>query len=140
MKSLFVLPDLRFAHCKRVLGWILAIYWGLLFISTHVPVPSGVPMGGGFDKVLHFVAYAALAFLLVLWRGPHRWVCCAMVIAAYSIADELLQIPVGRSCEFGDLVADWLGGAFGGLLAWVASRKLSTGSPVESTVSEKHSD
>ena len=121
-----MLPDLKSTGCKRVLGWMLALYWCLLFISTHAPVPSGIPLQSGMDKVLHFGAYAGLAFLLVLWRGPSRWVGCAVILLLYSIADELLQIPVGRSCELGDLIADWCGATFGGLVAWGVFKRLTT--------------
>ena len=34
-------------------------------------------------------------------------------IVGYSIFDEVTQIPVGRTCDFFDAVADWIGGVFG---------------------------
>ena len=82
-------------------------------------------MENGMDKVLHFLAYGGLALLLGIWRGPERWMSSFAIIAVYAVVDELLQIPVGRSCEVADGVADWLGATAGGLLAWAVSRRFA---------------
>ena len=42
------------------------------------------------------------------------------MIVGYSIFDEVSQIPVGRTCDFWDAVADWAGGLIGlGIFAFV---------------------
>ncbi len=106
---------------KRPLGWLLAIYWTALFLGTHVPVPSGV-LKQGSDKVIHFLAYAGLAFLLSLWRGPAKWRTSLVILAVFAVVDEVLQIPVGRTCDLHDMIADWLGSAFGAAAAWLVVR------------------
>ncbi|MCA9098798.1 MAG: VanZ family protein [Planctomycetaceae bacterium] len=100
-------------HRKSV-RLLLVLYWGLMFLGTHLPrVP--VPLEEVSDKTLHFLAYFGLYFLLVfdrLSRNAFSWgragglvVLCAL----YGIADELLQIPVGRSADVLDWYADMRG-------------------------------
>jgi len=36
-----------------------------------------------------------------------------LVLATYGAVDELLQIPVGRTCDIADWVFDLLGGSLG---------------------------
>ena len=112
-----MLPHPNQPGIRRLVGWLLVIYWTALFIGTHMPVPSGV-LRGGSDKVIHLLAYAGLACLLGLWRGPEKWRSSLAVVCLFAVIDELLQIPVGRSCELADAVADWLGAAIGSSAAW----------------------
>lgn len=68
---------------------------------------------------MHGAAFAGLALLLT-WTtygrfrtfGHHLGFVLG-IIGLYGALDELLQIPVGRSCEFGDWVADVLGASLG---------------------------
>ena len=89
-----------------------------------MPVPAGA-LPSGSDKVIHFLAYLGLACLLGLFRGPEKWVSSFVIIAIFAVADELLQIPVGRSCDVADGLADWLGAAVGTALAAGLYRRLS---------------
>jgi len=104
----------------------------LLLVGTHLPPGSVLlpPEKHGFDKVLHFTAYAILAGLLattwqlssgILTARHLRWVWCAVVI--FAALDEITQIPVHRDCSIWDWSADALG-AVVGLLAfvWLRSR------------------
>ena len=77
-----------------------------------MPVPARA-LPGGSDKLIHFVAYLGLACLLGLLRGPQKWLSSFAVLAVCAVIDELLQIPVGRSCDVADGLADWLGAAAG---------------------------
>ena len=56
-----------------LLSIALVLYWLIVFLGTHVPIPPGViPWGdgdGGGDKVLHFVGYGILASLLMGLRA-----------------------------------------------------------------------
>ncbi|MBI3866143.1 MAG: VanZ family protein [Planctomycetia bacterium] len=99
---------------------LLSAYWLALFTATHIPyVPRELDLPGG-DKSQHLVAYAGLAFLLALrqWYGSsptwkRAWTVLG-IVAVYGIVDELTQIPVGRTAEVLDWLAD-VAGAVGGL-------------------------
>ncbi len=102
----------------RLATILLFGYWCLLFIATHIPIGPTLHTHHA-DKVLHFTAYAGLAFLLA-WALPtvprHRMInvlLAAFLAMAYGIADECLQIPVGRTADFYDWLADSFGAIFG---------------------------
>lgn len=109
---------------RRLRPWALAalvLFWGAMFVGTHTPMPDTVDFSHGTDKILHFGAYAGLAFLLGFWRVVTRTVTFRDYAAVfgitfvYSIADELLQaIPVlHRTADIWDAVADWCGSVVG---------------------------
>ncbi len=98
---------------------VLAFYWTLLIIATHWPTTVAALDEGSRDKVVHFLAYAILAWLLA-WKwsptaalGWRSAVGLWLLLAVVAALDELLQIPVGRSCEFYDWVADVAGASLG---------------------------
>lgn len=103
------------ARLRRPLLVALAIYWCSMFIGTHIPNPEALIPKDVSDKSLHFWAYGGLAVLLAgytMTAGPlslrafgKLW----LIIAAYGVADELLQIPVGRHADTYDWLADMLG-------------------------------
>ena len=110
----------------RVVTLVLAAYWLLLFIGTHIP-RGQMPAIHHSDKTLHFLAYAGLAFLLA-WafpkeaKRPLAHVIGAWIVATfYGAADEITQLAVGRSADFWDWVADTLG-AMAGLVFYVGLR------------------
>ncbi len=96
----------------------LGVYWISLFIGTHVP--HGVRgIGRVNDKLLHFGAYAGLAFLLAAaltsLRVKHGALLLPIVIAAlYGCFDELSQLAVqGRHADIADWAADVFGAGVG---------------------------
>ena len=96
----------------------LLSFWLLAFIATHLPkVPQS--MGRVSDKTLHSVSFMILGGLLSwVWHGRMRGVVrhgvlVLVIIAIYGAIDELLQIPVGRHCDFQDWIADMQGGIVG---------------------------
>jgi VanZ family protein len=109
---------------RRAILILLAVYWAILFTVTHIPVNRLPGPGGVNDKLAHFGGYFILAALLYLafWicrpgmRGA--WWMVILVGMVYGAADELLQIPVGRTCEFADWVADVAGTITA--VAWLA--------------------
>jgi VanZ family protein len=115
------LDSSRWWQAPRVWLAALVVYWTILFVATHWPHwPNDMPMlaGGYVDKILHFAAFGLLALLMVWVVQLHGirlttrtlfvlWI----VIAVYGMADELLQLPVGRSCHFYDWLADVVGAA-----------------------------
>ena len=114
----------------RAFGILLACYWGMLFLGTHLPLPRLGELPKHSDKGMHFIAYAGLSFLLLLWISTIRklefrhFVIVFAVTALYAAADELLQIPVNnRTCDVYDALADCLGSVLG-LLSAVVVRKV----------------
>lgn len=110
----------------------LSLYWLAIFIGTHLP--GGVsPRLYLNDKVIHFGAYAGLAFLLS-WAIPTRKdrmllqvLIVLTAVISYGCFDEISQkfVP-GRNCSFGDLLADMLGGVFGVAFYLVCRRLLTS--------------
>ena len=99
---------------------VTAFYWASLAVATHWPPPKPPSDGGIADKVLHFLAYAILAWLLCwAWRprkatATWRWaIPIALLLAVYGAIDERTQLLVGRSCELFDWLADLAGIAAG---------------------------
>jgi len=96
----------------------LLIYWPLIFVLAHVPVPQLVREAGVSDKIIHFIAYLSLVFLLwfaispdrkVSWRRAAVW-WVLLVTVWYGVVDEVLQSFVaGRSCDVRDFFADLAG-------------------------------
>jgi len=112
---------------------ILTAYWLALFVSTHLPSKfPGLP-GDRVDKLVHAAAFAVLAWLLATaWQssageltGRHlRFAWLAVVL--YGVADEVTQIPVGRTCSLADGLADAIGAAVG-LVVFAALRRRKYG-------------
>lgn len=117
----------RGARLQALLLAILVCFWTAMFGGTHWPHLSLDGLPENFDKLLHWSANCGLAFLIAVWLSTWReigfkeLVGIFAVVMAYAIVDELSQIPVGRDCEFFDVVADWIGGLTG-LAAFVALR------------------
>jgi VanZ family protein len=111
---------------------MLAVYWIAIFVGTHVP--HGVHgVGRVNDKVLHFGAYAGLAFLLAAaltsMRVRFGSLLLPIAIAAiYGCVDELSQMAVaGRHAEFTDWAADVFGAGLGVSIfcvVWLIAGKL----------------
>jgi VanZ family protein len=85
----------------------------------------------GFDKFLHFVAFAALSVASGLWFSGKSWLrlplrnfsICLAVVSAYGALDEFHQYFVsGRASSVWDWVADTLGGAAGAAVVLLAAR------------------
>lgn len=114
----------RVQRPRRWLAFVLGVYWSLLFIGTHIPRPETFIPPGVSDKLLHFCAFAGLAFLYALCRSQHdertarSYVTSFAVLAGYAALDEILQmVPfINRNTDFGDWVAD-VAGILAGLAA-----------------------
>jgi VanZ family protein len=107
--------------------FIAAALW-VLSSQSALPHIEGIL---GWDKLLHFTAYSALAFCAGLWvpaagwksRGLFFLLLIAAIASAYGIVDEIHQSFVpGRSPSVWDWVADTLG-AFAGTGAVLALGK-----------------
>ena len=107
----------------------LAVYWPLLFILTHIPVPDLARRSGMSDKTMHVLAYMVLVFLAWLavspyekvdWQRTKVWAILAVIIW-YGVFDEWLQGRVGRSANLLDFYADIIGAVAGLLILSVLS-------------------
>lgn len=94
------------------------LYAALIFILSANPSISPPP---GFvleDKIYHFIEYGIFSLLLFLafstsgreFLRKHVFLLSSLVGMAYAVSDEIHQkfVP-GRSSEFLDCVADFLG-------------------------------
>jgi VanZ family protein len=125
---------------------VLVCYWLIMFAGTHWPHVSLEGYPQNTDKILHFTGYAGFGFLIAVWIttkrafGPRDFAAAFAVIFVYAIVDEVTQIPVGRTCDFFDAVADWMGGLSGlslFLLLRLALRHL-TRSKIEDPSQRRH--
>jgi VanZ family protein len=110
----------------------LLLYWAAMFVATHVPGSKIPEETFGFDKVVHFTAYAALAWLaatLLHVLGWWNWktaMALVVVAAIYGGIDEWLQPYFDRNADIDDWIADMIGVAFGLAMfrfVWPAGRR-----------------
>lgn len=95
----------------------LCISLAIAALTLTPPGASGPGMPG-FDKLVHFLAFAALTMPMAYTRRfPMMWIVLAG--ASYGGLIELIQPYVGRSAEWGDWLADGLGAFLG---AWLVGR------------------
>ncbi len=105
-----------------------SLYWVGMFTATHLP-HARMPLIPLSDKTLHFLAFTGLALLvgsLFVLRKKSRPATAFLICLAYAAFDEWTQLPVGRTPD----VLDWLADAAGiavGLTACVAMRRLFFG-------------
>jgi VanZ family protein len=100
-----------------VLKLTLVIALAIAALTLTPPGASEPGIAGG-DKLVHFLAFAVLAMPMAYARRlPLFLIILAGV--AYGGLIELIQPYVGRSGEWGDLLADGLGAFLG---AWFAAR------------------
>ena len=95
---------------------------------------STLPVKGvfGLDKLLHFIAFAALSVASGLWFSRESWLrqlprrnllVCMAVASVYGALDEFHQYFVpGRAPGVWDWIADTLGGAAGAAAILLAAR------------------
>ena len=113
---------------SEFIQWI-KVYWIactlVVFITLTVlslwPLET-LPPAPGSDKLHHLLAYAALAFPVVL-RRPRLWVFIMIGFVLYSGLIELLQPLVQRYCELFDLAANTIGILCGVFFAELARRR-----------------
>jgi VanZ family protein len=105
----------------RTALWMLCLIVGYLALSPSPPHGASL----GWDKLSHAAAFAAMAFAADLGLRNLRWHrrYVALGLMVYGGAIEIAQMFVpGRSCEWGDLLADGIGIAVGMQLATVMLR------------------
>ncbi len=99
---------------KQLALFLIVLYLTALLVGTHMP-PGNLTSPGNLDKLLHFVAYAGLSFLVGVWLSAmERWNWRTILLAFLGLAvlaglDELTQPWAGRIADWYDWHADLLG-------------------------------
>ena len=93
----------------------------LLTIAMLWPIHQPPPAPDGTDKLVHLVAFAALAFPLAR-TGRFGLLSVLSGAIAFGGIIELLQPSFGRSSDMNDWLADIIGVMFGIALALVYRR------------------
>ncbi len=110
---------LRLQRIERAAYWtrlFTVLVLLMMFVATHVPVSFPQTGLSNLDKLFHFTSYLFLAFCaLASWEltvgtlRPAHYFTVWLIGMLYGLFDELTQIPVGRTCEGADWLADILG-------------------------------
>jgi len=102
----------RLAYRARTLA---LFYFVVLCVATHIPQPQ-VETISFSDKWVHFAGYAVLTVLVLAgWEltigalDPKHYFAVWLAGTVYGAIDEITQIPVNRSCDMNDWIADVLG-------------------------------
>lgn len=105
----------------------LAVALGIFWLSSRSQYPGGIQLPPPFDKGVHALVFGLLAWLLdrALLRQLPRWplyrrhLAVFVLVSLYGASDEWHQrFTPGRSCEFGDWLADSMGAALG--IVWAS--------------------
>ncbi len=117
---------------RRVASWArraTALLLLVMFVGTHLPTVH-LPSVSHIDKLFHFAGYLALTVsLLTSWElttgilRPQHYFTVWLLITLYAAFDEVTQIPVGRTCDGLDWLAD-IAGIVVGLTLFRISRPL----------------
>jgi VanZ family protein len=108
--------------------WAVLIFGLHILPSEHIPKPPDWNIS--FDKVVHFVLFAVLSFLLLeignqnKKRNSYSILLIALICITYGFLMESVQILVpGRQFHLLDLIADSFG-VIAGLLGYLGFSKL----------------
>jgi len=126
-------PVLSGGHIGRYRHLLLGLYVAALLAATLTPVPGSVYPPSGFDKLVHVVLFAGLAFLISWSVRSESYSTGAVqslvltVLAAVMIEAVQGVLPF-RDADGGDLLAGTLGAvvgiaAAGMLRGWMRSRE-----------------
>jgi len=101
--------------------WLTACVLVVLLLGTLGPPLPFVGEMPGNDKLHHVLGFAALTFPLCA-RDPRAALWLVPVAILLGGAIELIQPFVGRTAEWGDLVADGAGALIGAAAGWAVWR------------------
>jgi len=102
-------------------AWLLFPHLSLIVGASVLAACERLPrvaLRGGLDKVGHFLLLGTLSLLAVGFFGRARWLRVVLVLGLLSALEEASQawFPA-RTVDAGDLAANLLGIALGGLAA-----------------------
>ena len=113
-------PPLALVLAGRFCALLLA---GIIGYATLTPLVAPLPDVPQSDKLLHFLAFAALVLPLAA-SDPRNWAWALGLAVAYGGVIELIQPHVNRQAEWGDVLANALGAALGVILGRALHRPL----------------
>ena len=126
-------PSQRLA---RLMILAAVLYWGGLFLASHLPVGAWMRHLGHADKLFHFLGYAGLTLLISagIWMQhrltPAILISVGVTLSLYGVIDELLQHPIpGRTTDPYDWLADLAGIALVLALIAVTQWAIRRGAP-----------
>ena len=113
LRALLIDQEWLWRKLGLVVAFVIAMVVAVLTLS---PMPAGVPIIDGLDKLYHFAAFAGLIFPLIV-TDSRRWFWAVPLVILFGGAIELIQPSVGRSAEWLDFGADITGVLAGAALA-----------------------
>ncbi len=104
----------RAASLARIVTVLMLL---TMFVGTHVPIAASTHTSiGSPDKLAHLLAYLVLTVVaLASWELsigellPRHYFTVWLCGTVYGAFDEITQIPVGRTCDGLDWLADIVG-------------------------------
>lgn len=84
----------------------------VLTVAMLWPLETPPPAPGGSDKLVHFIAFAALVFPLAR-TGRFGFIRVLISASAFGAIIELIQPSFNRSAELSDWIADTSGALIG---------------------------
>ena len=122
LESTSIIPS-RLRLAAQIARYASVLLLLVMFVGTHLP--TGFEPGFALsDKVVHAAAFMSLTLLLLLsWElsvgllQPQHYFAVWLFCTLYGAFDEITQIPVGRSCDGLDWLAD-IAGILTGLILY----------------------
>lgn len=91
-------------------AWLTSVVWGSLVSGNEVSSLEKVAPFLEYDKLVHFGAYAGLAFLSLLAFEGRRGMAAALSMIFLGAGVEILQhFSPGRTPDIDDAIANTLG-------------------------------
>ncbi|GAB2585929.1 VanZ family protein [Spirosoma areae] len=113
---------MNYSFIRSASRW-LAILWTLVMLIGCLTPQDQLFIGQTWnDKVLHILIFMPFAGLWIL--AGFRPNSIVLISFAFGVFIELLQylLPINRTADWKDVVADCIGTILGALLAWRVQR------------------
>ncbi|HEY3391521.1 MAG TPA: VanZ family protein [Lacipirellulaceae bacterium] len=129
---------------KHAVVWqiALALYWLVLFVTTHIPSELAALPGAWTDEFVHVTGFTLLAMLLATaWQfsigplGLRHLALAWILLVVYGAMDEWTQTFVSRHASLWDFLGDAVG-ALIGLALFATMRRLFVGRLQRANTSE----
>ena len=93
--------------------WLLVVMYSLFMPASEISVPDDI-MFKGADKMVHFVLFATMTFLVVMAMREREIgisiKLTLLLMSTFAILTELFQLLISdRNCDIWDVIADIAG-------------------------------